>query len=136
MYRISKTTVDESSYELLCKTIYKITLRENIKKVIKNYTYNEYSTIIQYDGDDILQYIADNREALVTQAKRDEDVQTVTDKIDSYNAKLTKYSKKFVNLYQDYLDGNATETELNVLLKTISTLQSSIETQQTELTNL
>lgn len=136
MYKISKTSVNEIDYELLCPSVYKVYFRENIKKVIKNYTYNEYTTLIKYNEGDVLQYIQDNKTILLERAQKEEEIQSVADKIATYQTKLVKYNQQFVNLYQDYVNGDATETELKLLLKTITTLQSSIDEKEVELTNL
>lgn len=129
MIKQSNELVEKYSLNKVSDYYYKVLLRDNIKEENNIYTYNEYELVIAAK-DNINEYINENFDILLNQAKVNEENKILKEKIETLKKQLDNSDYQILKCTESFMLGSVLPYDFSKLLSDRMGIRDSINALQ------
>jgi hypothetical protein len=135
MYKTYSLEPVSYSYEDISNIYYKVILRNNISQKDNFYTANEYTIVLIKNDSDIDEYIKENFDILLEQARINEKESNLNKKVENLKKKLDNSDYQILKCSENFMIGNVLPYDFSKLLSNRIGIRDEInKIQNNELT--
>ena len=129
MIKQSIEAVEKYSLNKVSNYYYKVLLRDNIEEKNNIYTYNEYELVIAAK-DNVNEYINENFDILLNQAKVNEENKILREKIDTLKKQLDNSDYQILKCTESFMLGSVLPYDFSKLLSNRMEIRDNINALQ------